>query len=381
VQALKGNVISGSSPLRKILVVFQFSLSIILIICTIVVSKQSNYINSKDLGFDKDHVVYIPLNQNLSEKYESVKNELLQHTDILNAAATSSKIGIRQRSSFDITSWDGNDGDQRILLNRIDAGNDFLETFNMEMVSGRYFSEDFAADSAGVVLNETAIRAMRLTDPIGKKIADRFTITGVIKDFNFRSLHSGIEPLALFRNPGGYSYLAVKIKAGNIPGTIQYLEEVTKKFAPDFPFEYHFLDEDFEKMYRSEIRMGELFFYFAMLAILISCLGLFALAAFAAEQRTKEIGIRKVVGASVSGLFILLSKEFSKWVLFANIFAWPIAYYFMDKWLQNFAYRINIGIWTFLLAGALALVIALVTVSYQTIRSAFANPVESLRYE
>ncbi|UCE06245.1 MAG: ABC transporter permease [bacterium] len=381
VNVLKGSKISGSSLLRKILVVFQFSLSIVLIICTLVVSNQLDYINSQYLGFDKDQVLYIPLNHELKAKSALVKNELLQNPQILNVSATSSKIGIRPLWSVDLNQWEGNDREKALLLSIIHTDYDFLETFNIEMASGRYYSREFATDTGAVVLNETAIKEMGLKDPIGKRIFEKTHIIGVVKDFNFKSLHSNIAPLALFMNPNRVLHMAVKIKADDINSTISYLKDMTKKFAPDFPFEYHFLDEDFEQLYRSERRLETIFNYFSTLAIIISCLGLFGLASFTAGQRTKEIGIRKVLGASVSGIVVLLSKEFTKWVLLANIFAWPVAYYAMKNWLQNFAYRIDLSWEFFILTGWLALMIAILIVSFLAIKAAITNPVETLRYE
>jgi putative ABC transport system permease protein len=223
-----------------------------------------------------------------------------------------------------------------------------------------------------------------MEDPVGKWLMLRDTelpIIGIVKDYHFRSLHSEIEPLLLVNDPSLYRYILMKLDSGDIPGTLANIESTWKTFFPDTPFEYHFLDEAYGSLYRTEQRMGTLFNYFTGLAILISCLGLFGLASFMAEKRTKEIGIRKVLGASVSGVVILLNREFIKWVLIANIVAWPAAYYLMFKWLQSFAYRTNMGVWSFALAALIAFAIAVVTVSYQSIKAAITNPVDSLRYE
>ena len=250
----------------------------------------------------------------------------------------------------------------------------------MQIIAGRFYEKGFA-DENNVILNEAAVKAMGLEDPVGKRIWDDNVIIGVVKDFNFRSLHTKIGPLALLMVPEWHTQIAVKLKGHHISGTLQYIEKVFGKFSPEFPFEYSFLDQEFDEMYRSEIRMEEIFSYFTILAIMISCLGLLALAAFAAEQRTKEIGIRKVLGASISGLLFLLTKDFTKWVLIANIIAWPMAYLAMNRWLENFAYRIEIGFGVFITAAVLALTIALMTVIWQAVKAAIRNPVEALKYE
>ena len=223
-----------------------------------------------------------------------------------------------------------------------------------------------------------------MEEPVGKQLIfgdSATTIIGVVKDYHFKSLHSEIEPLILAIVPSVYRYIFIKLESGDIPNAIANIKSTWNSFFPETPFEYHFLDEAYDKLYRSEQRMGILFNYFTVLAILISCLGLFGLASFMAEKRTKEIGIRKVLGASLSGIILLLNKQFTKWVLIANLVSWPIAYYAMSKWLQGFAYRINLGLGTFALAAMIALTIAVITVSYQSIKAALTNPADSLRNE
>jgi len=231
---------------------------------------------------------------------------------------------------------------------------------------------------------------MEIKNPVGKRLIlpgrtpeqnVRYTIVGVLKNFNFESLHQKIRPLGILLKRGLTAYMPIRIKAKDVQGAVSFIEEEWKKFVPDKPFEYFFLDDDFNKLYQSEQKTGEIFTSFSILAIFIACLGLFGLAAFTAERKTKEIGIRKVMGASIPGIIILLSKEFTKWVLFANIIAWPVAYYFMNNWLKDFAYRININFWIFIASGTIALLIALITVSIHAIRAATANPAKSLRYE
>jgi putative ABC transport system permease protein len=232
-------------------------------------------------------------------------------------------------------------------------------------------------------LNEEAVKQMGLDSPVGKWLThfEKGEIIGVVKNYHFMPFSFEIQPLMLLYNPQNFRYAMIRVSGMNIPQTIGSIEKLWNKFAPEYPFEYHFLNEDFEEIYRNERRMGEVFRNFTFLAVFISCLGLFGLASFMAEQRTKEIGIRKVLGASVSGITILLSKEFTKWVVVANAIAWPVAYFAMNKWLQGYAYRVEFSLLTFALAGVLALVISVLTVSYQAIRAALANPVESLKYE
>jgi ABC-type antimicrobial peptide transport system permease subunit len=381
VTILRGSNISSSSPLRKFLVVFQFSLSVIMIISTMVISNQLDYIKDQNLGFNKDHIVYIPLNQELRLKTTSLKNKLEQHSQIQNVTATSNKIGISRFHSIDLNQWEGNTEEKSILIGLIYTDYDFLNTFDIKITAGRYYSTDFASDSLGVVLNEAAIEEMGLTDPIGKKIFEKSHIIGVVRDFNYQSLHSSIGPLAVGMNPIWNRYLAVKIRPDNIGETLKYIETVVTGFAPEFPYEYHFLDQEFEKLYHSEGRLGKMFLYFSVLAVLISALGLFGLASFLAGQRTKEIGVRKVLGASIPGILLLLSKEFVKWVVLANFIAWPVSWYVMNLWLENFAYRTTIHWWIFILAGSIALMIALITVSSQALKAALSNPIDALRYE
>jgi len=260
---------------------------------------------------------------------------------------------------------------------------DYLDTLKLELVQGRNFSDEFSTDESNYILNEEAVKQMGLDSPIGKWLehGEKGEIIGVVKNYHYMPFSYEIQPLILYYNPSYYRYTMVRISGDDIPQTLGFLENMWTKFAPEFPFEYHFLDEDYEQIYRNEHRLGALFRYFTFLAIFISCLGLFGLASFMAEQRTKEIGIRKVLGATISSVMLLLSREYTKWVLVANILAWPVAYLGMRKWLQGFAYQVEINILTFILAGLLILVIALLTVSYQAIKAAVANPVEALRHE
>ncbi|HUX61645.1 MAG TPA: FtsX-like permease family protein, partial [Ignavibacteriaceae bacterium] len=262
----------------------------------------------------------------------------------------------------------------------------FIKTLDIKLASGRYFSKEYPSDSLAVVLNQKAVQMLDIKDPIGKRLSFSgsnisYQIIGIVKDFNFESLHQSIRPLVLLLNRGQSSYLPIKISSKNISESVAFIKNEWKRFVPNKPFEYFFLDDEFSKLYLSEQKTSEIFTAFSVLAIFIASLGLFGLAAFTAERRTKEIGIRKALGASISNIILLLSKEFTKWVLIANVIAWPVAYYFMNNWLKDFAYRIHISLWTFILAGCLALIIALLTVTLHAIKAAMANPIKSLRYE
>lgn len=384
IKALKDFIKSGSSGFRKILVVFQFSLSVLLIICTIAVTNQLDYIRNRNLGFDRANLLWIPSNSELAAKYEAAKEEILQNPDVINLTHTSVLVGTETTYTTPFVDWEGKEEDKRIEFHVVYVDYDFIETFQMEMAQGRFFSKEYRTDGENFVINEEAARRMGLRNPVGKRVSAferEGTIVGVMKDFHLLSLHSEIEPVIFQLRESWRLNLIVRVNPNNIPGTISHLKRVFEKFAPSFPFEYHFMDEEFDMLYRSEYRMRVLFQYFAILAIFISCLGLLGLASFMAEQRTKEIGIRKVLGAPVSRIILLLSADFTKWVLAANIIAWPLAYFAISKWLENYAYRTNLNMLIFILSGVLALVTALLTVSYQTLKAALANPVESLRYE
>jgi putative ABC transport system permease protein len=370
--------------LRKLLVVLQFTLTVILIIGTTVVYKQIHYMLQRDLGFNKGHVLIFGLRH---FNQETFTNELLQNPNILSItysqAPDSQPPGI---SGFD---WEGKNPEEELMLYPVVADYDYLKTFDMEMVQGRFFSREHTTDAASAfVVNETASNAMGLENPVGTRLSFRDfrmefdgTIIGVMKDFHQSSLHNTIEPLVFYIPREGYHRVCVKISSNNVPETLAFIETIWKKYTTDYPINYEFLDEKINSFYKTEQTIGQIFQYFTSLAIIIACLGLFGLASFSAEQRTKEIGIRKVLGASVSGIVIMLTKEFTKWIIIATIIACPVAYLVIQKWLQTFSYRISLGLEIFIFSGALALVIARFTVSYQAIRAARANPVDSLRYE
>ncbi len=378
-----GSSFIKTSKLRKFLVVGQFAISIIFISCTIIIHNQLTYIKNKNLGYSKNHLVIIPtFYQNVKPKYEIYKNEILKNANIQAATATYFKPS--NPNYHQNVWWEGMQEDEWDYISWIPVDHDFLKTFQIDLVRGRDFSREFISDAnRAYILNESAVKWIGWNKPIGKqfKINDSGKVIGIIKDFHFQSLHNKIEPLALCLYPDAFFYLYVRINPKDISHSIDFLKQKWTQLFPEFPFQYSFFDEDFNRIYKSEMRLGKIFSYVTGLAIFIACLGLFGLASFMAEKRTKEIGIRKVLGATVSGIVIMLSKEFTRWIILANLIALPVVWFGMNKWLQDFAYRINISFWTFGLAGLLALVIAFLTVAYQSIRAARANPVESLRYE
>lgn len=374
----------GKASFRKTLVVVQVALSIMLIISLGVIEKQLRYIRSRDLGFDKNGVLYMRMAGGLEKNYEAFRNELLQNPGVAAVARTFQPPGEMSAIARGIR-WEGMEAGESAAFGYIPVDYDTIDLLDMKIVQGRKFSKEFSADADSTfILNEKAIEAMGLKDPIGKPFSLTFstgTIVGVVKDFHSMPLNYGIEPVVLLIDPDFYSLVLVKIKLDDRRSAISSVEAAWKKFAPGFPFEYHFLDERFELYYAPEILAGKLFRSFALIAIFISCLGLLGLSAFMAEQKTKEIGIRKALGASVPRIVLLLTKQFLLWVLLANIIAWPVAYVAMRNWLDNYPFRTTLGLPLFLLSAAAALLITMFTVSFQAVRAARANPVDSLRYE
>ena len=389
VEVLKGKMRAGhkGTRLRNGLVVFQFAITIGLIVSTLLVRQQMDFLQNADLGFSKEGVVII-FNENnlLGSQAEAFKEKLKSHVGIVSASIST---GVPPYSWFDDYYKIEGRGDEQFTLASYLTDEDFCTTLDIQIVEGRGFSRDFSREAESVVLNEAAVRYLGWDDPIGKRInysGANYTVIGVMKDFNLMALYSPIRPFALFHHSSkAYSiensYVVVRIQGNGVAEKLQLLETEWQKFAPNTPFVYEFLDQSFQSQYVAEQRLGRVFMVFSLLTVFIACIGLLGLAAFSAEQRTKEIGVRKVLGASVSELVLLLSKEFTKWVILANVIAWPIAYFAMNQWLQDFAYRINITWSTFVISGVVALAIALITVSAHAIRAAMANPVQSLRYE
>jgi putative ABC transport system permease protein len=388
VLVLKGKSGKGrkGSVLSKLLIAFQFVISIFLIIATITVVRQLNYMQNADLGMDYDQVLTFSLRgdrfrgeaeQVLSSK-QAFKDRLFTNPAVRGVTFLNQVPGKITNTS----TWPIPDRDDGIPLKIINADPDFIDMMDLEVIAGRNFTYETRTDlDRKYLLNEEAVRQFGLEDPVGTTtVSGRNTIIGVVKDFHYNSLHNRIGPMAI-----SWDYwtrrACIKIAGANIADTIKHVESVYKEFCPGFAMEYSFLDESFAKQYEAEKRLKQLLQYFVGIAIIISCLGLFALTAFVAEQKTKEIGIRKVLGSSNTGIFFLLSKNFTKWVLVANLISWPIAYYVLSNWLKSFAYHINPSIMIFVLSGLLALTIALLTVGYQAVKAASANPVDCLRYE
>jgi putative ABC transport system permease protein len=349
--------------------------------------KQLDYIRNKDLGFNRDSVIRVPMQGNLRRQSHVLKRELLKNPGVENVSVTANKlIGLWSSSSI---SWEGKKSDKHVILGYNWVDYDFLETFKMELAEGRFFSKEIRTDAMDAfVINETAVRTMGLTDPLGKEIIrspgsqyeDSGRIIGVVKDYHGESLHSEIKPFCLMLTTRS-AHMNIRIGANNIPQAIQHIRKTIARIAPGHPFVYSFLDEEIESLYRTDRLVGELIPLITIVAIIISCLGLFGLAAFSVERRMKEIGIRKILGASIVNIVKLMSKEFLILVLTANIVSWPVSWYIMRRWLQNFAYRTSVEIWIFFAAGLVALLIAFLTVFQQTAKVAVKNPVDSLRYE
>ncbi len=387
IRVLKGSLRVGSknSALRKILVTCQFSLSIGLVIGTFLVYRQLDFMQKKNLGYNQEHIVYFAERGEFWKSYDSFKTELQRNSNIVGITAASS-IPTHTVTSTSGVGWEGKDPEFNVLFTQFNIDYDYFETLEMEMAQGRAFSKDFPTDATdSFILNETGARLTGMEDPVGKKFTlwnKTGPIIGIVKDYHFKSLHAKIEPLVLRMYHKNWNrYIIIRIKSDSITGTLKVIEDAYKKYHPGYPFEFQFLDEALNDLYASEKRTGRVFRYFMFLAIFISCLGLFGLASFMADQRTKEIGIRKVLGASISGIFLMLLKDFVKWVLLASAISWPLAYYVMDRWLKNFAYRTDIALWIFLVSGILGLTVAVATVSYQSLRASIANPADSLRYE
>jgi hypothetical protein len=390
VAVLKGGRISGAGGgvFRKVMVVFQFSLSVVLIIGTVVIYNQVRFLKTKSLGFDKEHLLCVQLEGRLLESIPALKNEILQSPGVQSVTATSDSPAGIYNNGHD-WDWDGRDPNVNPLVTYFGVDPDFLKTFKMELAEGESFLPATGHSMTSVMINECFAGVMGLPSVVGARLSQpdlQLRIIGVVKDFHFTPLDQEIGPVLIYYDPTyrslfSYRYLFVRLNPGPVPAALAHIEKAVKSFNPGFPFAYRFLDDDYDRMYRGvEREMAEVR-TFTILAILISCLGLFGLAAYTAEQRTKEIGIRKVMGASVAGIMALLSKEYAKWVLVANAIAWPVSYFLMKSWLQDYHYRIHLGLPIFVLAAAVSVVIAQLTVSFQALRAARTDPVKSLRYE
>ena len=376
--------------LRKGLITFQFMISVVLITGTFIIYRQLNYMHSQPLGVNIKQTLVVDAPSSLPHRsYETVfqpfKNSILQLHGIKNVTASTSVMGKENSWANDIWRLDPNYPNP-VTLHFIGADYDFIPSYEMRLVAGRNFSKDFFSDTNATILNETAVRALGFENPqkaIGRKLArgDTMTVIGVIQDYHTESLNKNIDPLLIRLMPTIRTAYSVKIESTDIPSVIAAIQATWNNYFPNDPFNYYFLDESFDAQYKADRQFGKLFGFFAFLAIIIACMGLMGLSAYNVLQRRKEIGIRKVLGASIVSVFSILSKEFLQLIFIAIIIAAPLARYVMNKWLQNYAYRIQISWWIFLIAGVLAILIALMTVSYQTIKAAVANPVKSLRTE
>ncbi|GAA4295369.1 ABC transporter permease [Nibribacter koreensis] len=400
VNVLKGAVVSDGGPgkipwLRHGLIVLQFSLSIFLIICALVVYQQVSFLHNKDLGFNKDQIMFFPMRgNNMFQNYETFKNELAK-----SPAVTSASIGYGFPG--DATAGDGieviKDGQREHHgVSQLMVDHDYIKTLGLKLVAGRGFSKDMPTDKdQAFMLNETAVKELGLGTPEqalgqklewkmwtdGKDTLKKGTVIGVVKDFHFKSLFDKMDPTVLQIFPGANWKVAVKLKGNDVTAGINHVKSVWNQFSPEYPIEYKFMDDNFAAMYKAEDKLKSLLWIFTGMAIFVGCLGLFGLAAYAAERRKKEIGIRKILGAETSSIVTLLAKDFLKLVLLAAVFAFPVAWYAMNVWLKDFAYRIDIPIWVFFVAGILACVVAFVTVSFQALKAATANPVKNLRMD
>ncbi|WP_183567605.1 ABC transporter permease [Mucilaginibacter sp. SP1R1] len=386
VKVLKGTMKldSGTTLFRKGLVIFQFVLSVILITATIIVSRQMAYVQSKNLGYDRENLIYIPMNGELVSKYNTFKDQALKMPGVESVTRITTTPTDIQNSTGGVN-WIGKDPNLNIQFTQISVGYDFVKTMKLKMLEGRDYSKDYPTDSLGYILNEAALKRIGYKNPVGQPLTfwgKKGAIIGLLKDFHYASMHEQIKPLVIrFGEQEGYGSILLKTQPGKTREALASVESLCKQLNPAFPFSYTFSDEEFQKLYQNEQIITRLSNAFAFLAIFISCLGLLGLAMFTAEQRIKEIGIRKVLGASVTSLFSLLSSEFLVLVIIALFIALPVSWYAMSYWLQGFAYRTPIQWWMFALSGIIIIVIAMVTVSFQAIKAALVNPIKSLRSE
>ncbi len=391
IAALKGEKVRGKkkSLLRNVLVVLQFTIAVALIICTSVIYSQLNYMQNKDLGFKGEDRIIIPFRtQALRDKSEVIRNEFkaLSNVEAVSLANSTPGYGMSGSGYFP----EGGDENNPVIIYNSTIDDSFIETMDMNLVAGRNFSKEFGTDTLAILVNEELARRHGWDDPIGKKLSVNagdsvpridFKVVGVLKDFHFRSLLTQVEPFAYHYGESGHRTIVLQLNNANKDVALRQVEEKWNELTDNAPFDYYFIQELFEESYITYIRMGKLFTAFTIIAIFVACIGLFGLASFLTEIRTKEIGIRKVQGAGVMTILKLLNMDFIKWVLVANIIAWPVAYYYMTEWLANFSYAVSLSWISFALGAVLSIFIALITVSYQSLKSATRNPIESLRYE
>jgi putative ABC transport system permease protein len=380
----QGGASRSNSWLRRCLVVFQFVLSAGLIISTLVIYRQLDFMLTKDLGMNKENVVYFVFRGDLRNKFDSFKGQLLQNPSVLGVSSASHLPFMIGSNSGGFT-WDGKDADDDVLISLLFGDTDLPQLMDYQLIGGRHFSREFATDSASVLINESTSRIMGFDDPINKWLSwgeqARFNIIGVVKDFHFQKLNKEIDPLVIFNRPEQTYYVLARLSAHNTEETLEYIEDTWNSFVPAFPFNARFLDHTYERYHISEARLSRIIRYFTILAIIISCLGLFGLASYTAEQRTKEIGIRKVMGASAGSIILLQQREFLILALVANIIAWPLAWYFMHDWLNSFAFKIFLHPAFFIFATAITMIITFLTVLFLAWRASSKNPVDTIKWE
>ncbi len=383
-KGLKVKVSGSAGFIRKGLVIVQFSISVILIICTIIIYQQINHIKDRDLGYNRQGLVYTGLQGKLREHFGALKNQLLATGYVQNTTMSNNQI-LQLNSNTGGFNWQGKDVSKDILITVENVSPEYVSTMGMKLKAGQDFYPDSKSDSNNVIINDALAKIMRQKNIIGSILTygdHKYTVKGVINDFVYNNMYATSAPLVLFYDTSNTYTLTIRYKANtNITAALAKTEEVIKKANPGYPFEYKFVDEEFDKLFKTEALIGKLASVFAVLAILISCLGLFGLSAYTAERRTREIGIRKVLGASERGLAGLLSKDFLILVIISCLIAFPLSWWYMQKWLEDYAYRITISVWIFIAAGLLAVLIALLTVSFQAIKAAVTNPIKSLRSE
>lgn len=393
IKAVKSDLKGGSkkSTFRVTLVLLQFSIAIGLIITTLVIFKQLVFLRDKDLGFNKENIVYVPVRGKIKDRYELIKKDLKLNPKVLGITITSHNQPTGVYSNGGGWNWEGKEPSANPLVANLDVDDGFAKTFGIKLIEGRFFSDSIAADTSGnetigynIVINRyfaKMIGEKDITTKVLKNYGLTFPIIGVVEDYHYKPTTDPIGPMVYFYDTHSVRYIFIKLSGDNITQTMKEVKNVFETYNPGLPFDYGFLDDDYDHLYRTENRLVSIFKSFAFLAIVISCLGLFGLASFTAQQRRKEIGIRKALGGSEIGIITMLSKEFTKWVVIANIIAWPTAYLLIKKWLQNYPYKIELSIWHFIIPGIIAFLIALLTVIFQAYSSAHKNPVDSLRYE
>jgi len=383
---LKGQMKSGKGAaiFRKVLVVVQFSLSIILIISTLVVFRQLNFIKSKDIGMERKGVAYMWMKGDMQKHGDAIREELMKDPAI-EVASLSSANPIDFGNSTSGLEWPGKDPKEQILFSNFSVDYNFIQSLGMTMKLGRTFKQEFSTDTSNFIVNEAAAKAMGFENPVDQPLTlwknRKGKIVGMVKDFHFQDVHTKVEPLFMLYDPDWFNVIFVRYKEGQISGALKALEKINKQYATAYPFESNLLDQDWDNLYKTEDRFGKLFNYFSALSIIISCLGLFGLSAFSAQQRTKELGVRKVMGASVPGLMQLMAKEFALLVLIAVLIGCPVGWYTMNWWLNTYAYHVEVGTITLIVAAVLCLMVSMLTVSYHAAKAAMVDPVKSLRYE